>query len=65
MCLTTVDVTHIAHVEPGDEVVLLGRQGTEEITADELAEKIGTISYEVFCSLGGYRSKRFVNAAVD
>ena len=27
----------------------MGRQGNEEITADEIAEKIGTISYEVLC----------------
>jgi len=36
----------------GDEVVLIGRQGTEEITADEWAERLGTISYEVLCGIG-------------
>ena len=35
----------------GEEVVLLGRQGEEEITADTLAEQIGTISYEVLTSI--------------
>ena len=39
-------------VEVGDEVVLIGRQGTEEITADEWAEKTDTISYEVVCDIG-------------
>ena len=39
-------------VEPGDEVVLLGRQGGEEITADEIAGHLGTISYEVLCAIG-------------
>jgi len=39
-------------VAPGDEVVLLGRQGAEEITADEIAAALGTISYEVVCSVG-------------
>jgi alanine racemase len=41
-----------APVEVGDEVVLLGRQGTEEITATEWAELLGTISYEVLCGIG-------------
>jgi len=37
---------------PGDEVVLLGRSGAEEITADQLGGWAGTISYEITCSLG-------------
>jgi alanine racemase len=40
-------------VEAGDEVVLLGRQGREEITAEELANLIGTIGYEIVCAIGG------------
>jgi alanine racemase len=47
-----VDVSHIASVAPGDEVVLLGKQGKERISAEEMAERRGTISYEVFCSIG-------------
>lgn len=47
----TVDLGD-AHVHPGDEVVLLGRQGNEEITATELAERAGTISYEVLARIG-------------
>jgi alanine racemase len=46
MNMTMVDVTDIS-AEPDDEVVLLGRQGNTEIRAEELAEKIGTIAYEV------------------
>jgi alanine racemase len=38
-------------VEAGDEVVLVGRQGREEIRADELAEWIGTINYEIVCGI--------------
>ena len=38
-------------VQTGDEVVLLGRQGAEEITADELAGLIGTINYEIVCMI--------------
>ena len=41
------DVSGISKVKVGDEVVLIGRQGREEITADEIAKKIGTINYEV------------------
>lgn len=47
MNLTTVDVTDVPGVATGDEVVLLGRQGSEEVTAEEWAERIGTINYEV------------------
>lgn len=43
-----VDVTALqGSVQVGDEAVIIGRQGTEEITADELAEKLGTINYEI------------------
>jgi alanine racemase len=43
-----VDVTALrGRVALGDEVVMIGRQGDAEITADELAEKLGTISYEI------------------
>ena len=42
------DITGI-NVKQWDEVVLMGKQGNEEITADEIAKEIGTISYEVFC----------------
>jgi alanine racemase len=41
-----------APVEVGDEVVLIGRQGDEEVTADEWAGLFGTISYEVLCDIG-------------
>jgi len=45
------DVTHILGVSIGDEVVLIGRQGDEEITTDEVAQKAGTISYEILCAI--------------
>ena len=51
MDLVTIDVTGIDSAAPGDEVILLGSQGSETITAEEIAGKIGTISYEVFCSV--------------
>ncbi|MGH9021313.1 MAG: alanine racemase [Acidimicrobiales bacterium] len=39
-------------VRPGDEVVLLGRQGDEEVTAEEWARRAGTISWEILCGIG-------------
>ena len=44
---TMLDVTDIPVVRQGDEVVLIGRQGDEEITVEQVAERLGTISYEV------------------
>lgn len=48
---TTLDVSHLPDVAIGDEVVLLGRQGELELTADEVAGRLGTISYEVVCAI--------------
>jgi len=47
MNLTIVDVTKLKDVKVGDEVVLIGKQGKEYISAEEIAKKIGTINYEV------------------
>jgi len=44
---TMVDVSHIPNVRVGDEVVLIGRQGDDAITAEEVADWLGTINYEV------------------
>jgi len=52
MDMTMVDVTRAPDARPGDEAVLIGRQGAEEITADEVAAWQGTISYEVLCRIG-------------
>jgi alanine racemase len=48
-------------VRPGDEVVLLGRQGTEAVTADDWAAMLGTISYEVVCGVGPRMPRVLVN----
>ena len=44
---TMVNVTDIPDVVPGDEVVLVGRQGSEQITPEEIAGYLGTINYEI------------------
>ncbi|HEX5630703.1 MAG TPA: alanine racemase [Acidimicrobiia bacterium] len=49
-----------APVAVGDEVVLLGRQGSEEITADEWAQRLGTISWEVLCGFGPRLPRRYL-----
>ena len=53
MDLIMIDITDIPEAVAGDEVVLWGRQGDVEISADELARKAGTISYELFCRVSG------------
>ena len=55
MDMMMVDVTGLADVSPGDEVVIIGRQGDEswqQIDAREMAAAIGTIPYEVVCRIG-------------
>jgi alanine racemase len=55
MDMLTVDVTGVDVVEPGDEVVILGRQGEEswqQIDAREMAASVGMIPWEVLCRLG-------------
>lgn len=51
MDLTMCDVTDVPGVKKGDEVVILGAQGREEIRIEEIAEKAGTISYEILCNI--------------
>jgi len=48
---TLVDVSGSPDVSAGDEVMLIGRQGTEEILASELAQKAGTIAWEIFTGI--------------
>jgi len=61
MDLVTIDVTDVPEATAGDEVVLLGRQGAHEIRAEELASKLDTISYEVFCSIGARVPRLYVD----
>ena len=51
MDLTMIDVTDIRGVQQGDEVVLLGNQGREKLSADEMALWAETISYEILTSI--------------
>ena len=47
-----VDVTDIPGVKAYDEVVLIGKSGDEMLTADDMAQMLGTIGYEVVCDVG-------------
>ena len=47
MDVTVVDITHIPEVSPGDVVTFVGSDGSERITVDEVAQQVGTISYEI------------------
>jgi len=56
-----VDCGEDSEVRPGDEVVILGSQGGENITAEEWAAKLNTISYEVLCGIGPRVPRTYVN----
>jgi alanine racemase len=51
------DITDVQGAKEDDEVVIIGRQGNESITVEELAFRSNTISYEILTTLGS-RSKR-------
>jgi alanine racemase len=56
-----IDVTSFPDVQVGDQVILLGRDGDDIITAEEWADKVGSITYEVFCNI----SKRVPRVPVN
>ncbi|HME42237.1 MAG TPA: alanine racemase [Syntrophorhabdales bacterium] len=55
-----VDATDLPQVEPGDEAVLMGGDGNDAITADEIAGHAGTIPYEILCSVSRRMSREYV-----
>jgi alanine racemase len=65
MDMIMVDVTDIASVQVGETVTLIGRQGQESIWADEVADWIGTIPYEVLCGIGSRVTRIYESAAPD
>lgn len=60
MDLTMLDLTDAKNAKKNDEVVILGRQAGETITAEELASKANTISYEILTSLGSRARRTYV-----
>ncbi|MBI5166383.1 MAG: alanine racemase [candidate division NC10 bacterium] len=65
MDMIMVDVTEIPQVCPGDEAVLYGRQGETEISVEEVAAKIGTISYEVVCAISQRVPRVYVGGGLE
>lgn len=61
MNLTMADVTALGAVQAGDEAVFVGCQGKACLTADEVASRAGTISYEVLCSIGQRSVRAYVS----
>jgi alanine racemase len=62
MDLTMIDLTEIKDVREDDEVIILGKQGKETITAHELAHIANTIPYEILTSLGSKSKRIYVEA---
>jgi len=56
MDMTIVDVSEIENINIGDEVVIVGESGDKRITFGDIANIVGTISYEIMCGI----SKRVV-----
>jgi alanine racemase len=48
-------------VSIGDEAVLIGTQGPELITANEWANKMGTIGYEIVCAISARMPRNYIN----
>ena len=59
---TMIDVTDIDGVQAGDEVVLIGRQGTEEIRAEQVAERLGANNYETIATISARVERRYINS---
>ncbi len=49
---TIIDVTKVPDTKVGDHVIIIGTDGESSITAEEIAMRIGTISYEITCGIG-------------
>lgn len=62
MDVTLVDLRGVPDAEVGDEVVLFGHQGDALISVDEVAERVGTINYEVICGIGKRVTRVYVKS---
>jgi len=61
MDITLVDLTELPAVSLGDEVVLLGSQGSETLALAEVAQRADTIGYEFLCSIGKRVPRSFLS----
>ena len=60
MDMVVIDVTAVKNVKVGDEVVLIGKQGKEEVTADELGKLANTSCYEIVTRLNPLIKKYYL-----
>jgi alanine racemase len=61
MNISMIEVTHIPELKIEDEVVIIGRQNGDEITADDLASSINTINYEILSRIGAHIPRYLVD----
>jgi alanine racemase len=61
MDMTMIALDEVRDAMVGDEVVLFGRQGNEEIAVDEVARRVGTINYEIICGIGRRVARVYVS----
>ncbi len=59
---TIIDVTEVPDVKVNDEVILIGEQNGLTVTSEELAEQIGTISYEITCGINRRVTRKYVGS---
>ena len=64
MDMLMIDVTDVAGAAAGDVVTLIGRDGSETISVDDLAQWAGTVSYEILCGISKRVPRVFTDAAV-
>jgi alanine racemase len=62
MDMAMADISHLPDVEIGDEVVVLGRQGDDEISLDEFAESAGIIPHELLVRLGSRAPRLYLRS---
>ena len=60
MDVSVVRLASTDHVSVGDEVVLIGKQGTAEITVEALAHRAGMIAYEILTQIGARVPKHYI-----
>ncbi|MFT4539665.1 MAG: alanine racemase [Planctomycetota bacterium] len=65
MDYTTLDVGHIPGVQVGDVATLIGRDGAEKITLQDVADLAGTIPYEISCSVGPRVARIYLSSNMD
>lgn len=63
MDYTTIDIGRIPGVQVGDPVTVIGRDGNEEIRAEEIAASLETIAYEITCAIGKRVRREYLSAS--